>query len=115
MNDLVTGRPLTTAQLTMFAAQLAQQQRFRTDQIYQHEVRELTHPRPSSGAVREISETILGGAQVALAEIEAAQQRLADGSYGRCVECSGPVPVERLEVLPYVARCLACDRARSER
>jgi len=113
MNDLATGRPISAAQLTMFAAQLAQQRRFRTDQIHQYEVRDLTHPL--SGAGREVSDTILTGARLALAEIEAAQQRLADGGYGRCVDCSGPVPIERLEVLPYVARCLACDRARSLR
>jgi DnaK suppressor protein len=113
MNDLATGRPLSAAQLTMFAAQLAQQRRFRTDQIHQYEVRDLT--RPGSGADREVSDTILQGARLALAEIEAAQRRLSDGRYARCVDCAGPVSIERLEVLPYVARCLACDRARSLR
>jgi DnaK suppressor protein len=113
MNDLVTGRPLSAAQLTMFAAQLAQQRRFRTDQIQQYEVRGLTHPSAQTSAAREVSDTILGGARLALAEIEAAQRRLADASFGRCVDCADQVPIERLEVLPYVARCLGCDRARS--
>src|SRR4051812_23773336 len=37
-----------------------------------------------------------------LTEINAAEDRLTDGSYGTCQECGTRIPVERLEILPYV-------------
>jgi RNA polymerase-binding transcription factor DksA len=45
-----------------------------------------------------------------LKEIEAAFARLQDGSYGTCPDCAKPIPVERLEILPYALRCVACRR-----
>ncbi|MFF7679617.1 TraR/DksA C4-type zinc finger protein [Actinacidiphila glaucinigra] len=48
--------------------------------------------------------------QRVLAEIEAAFARLQDGSYGVCPDCAGPIPAERLEILPYARRCVACGR-----
>lgn len=46
--------------------------------------------------------------QVKLARIEQAFRRLADGSYGRCVECGGEIPFGRLTVFPETATCQAC-------
>ena len=40
--------------------------------------------------------------------IDAALQRLADGTYGRCTGCGEPIPFGRLIVMPESARCLAC-------
>ncbi|CAM5689958.1 TraR/DksA family transcriptional regulator [Streptomyces griseorubiginosus] len=45
-----------------------------------------------------------------LAEVEAAVARLGDGSYGICGGCSRPIPVERLEILPYTRFCVPCQR-----
>uniref|UniRef100_A0AAU1IAM5 TraR/DksA C4-type zinc finger protein n=1 Tax=Streptomyces sp. NBC_00180 TaxID=2903632 RepID=A0AAU1IAM5_9ACTN len=45
-----------------------------------------------------------------LKEIEAAFARVDDGSYGICLGCSTPVPVERLEILPYTRFCVSCRR-----
>ncbi|POX36670.1 molecular chaperone DnaK [Streptomyces sp. Ru73] len=45
-----------------------------------------------------------------LGEIEAAFTRVEDGSYGACLSCAKPVPVERLEILPYTRYCVACQR-----
>ncbi|SEF83458.1 dksA/traR C4-type zinc finger [Thermomonospora echinospora] len=46
----------------------------------------------------------------------AALQRVAAGTYGRCVTCGKPVAEGRLEARPEAARCVACqaryDRAR---
>ena len=33
--------------------------------------------------------------------------RTPDG-FGRCVQCDGPIPWERLEALPYATLCIAC-------
>ncbi len=105
-----TGRPLDDQLLQVFAAQLEEQRRFRLDQV-----RELSADRGATGtaATAEITTTLLAGARAALAEIEAARMRLSVGSYGRCVDCGTRLPVERLEVLPSVARCQSCHRASS--
>lgn len=44
-------------------------------------------------------------------ELEAAQARLAAGTYGVCVDCKGEIELERLIALPAAARCLACQQA----
>jgi DnaK suppressor protein len=51
-----------------------------------------------------------GRAERALAEVEAALERLDDGSYGTCTNCGRPVPPERLEALPWAAHCIDCQR-----
>ncbi|GAA1015667.1 MULTISPECIES: TraR/DksA family transcriptional regulator [Streptomyces] len=48
--------------------------------------------------------------QRALKDIEAAFARLDDGSYGNCESCSKPIPVERLEILPYARCCVPCQQ-----
>ena len=48
-------------------------------------------------------------AEETLEEIDAALKRLDDGTYGICVDCSGPIASERLEALPTAARCLQCQ------
>ncbi|TDU87851.1 TraR/DksA family transcriptional regulator [Kribbella voronezhensis] len=45
-----------------------------------------------------------------LAEIRAAEDRLIDGSYGVCQDCGTRIPVERLEILPYVRFCVNCQQ-----
>ncbi|MFF7548566.1 TraR/DksA family transcriptional regulator [Streptomyces canus] len=45
-----------------------------------------------------------------LTEIEAAFARVRDGSYGTCRHCTRPIPVERLEILPYTPFCVPCQR-----
>ena len=38
-------------------------------------------------------------------EIDAALARLDEGTWGRCVVCGKDIDGERLEALPYAARC----------
>src|SRR6201996_4763541 len=49
------------------------------------------------------------------AEVLAALARIDDGSYGRCVDCSGPVPEPRIEARPATARCVPCQAKRDRR
>lgn len=48
-----------------------------------------------------------------LAEIDAAVRRLDEGGYGLCEDCTRAIPAERLEILPYVRRCVSCERRRA--
>jgi DnaK suppressor protein len=43
-------------------------------------------------------------------EIDAALDRIAAGTYGRCVSCGDPIPPERLEVRPHAVSCVGCSR-----
>jgi RNA polymerase-binding protein DksA len=45
----------------------------------------------------------------AVADIDAALARLANGTYGTCVDCGTEIPAERLEVRPQATRCLGCQ------
>ena len=41
--------------------------------------------------------------------LEAAIERLAAGTYGRCVDCGTDIPVARLRAQPAAVRCVACQ------
>lgn len=47
-----------------------------------------------------------------LAEVVAAQARLADGRYGVCERCRGPVGDDRLAARPAARRCVRCAAVR---
>ena len=42
-------------------------------------------------------------------QIMAALDRLAAGSYGRCIRCGGAILAARLEALPYADTCIDCQ------
>jgi hypothetical protein len=44
-----------------------------------------------------------------LAEIDAALARIADGRYGTCLSCGGPMGLQRLRAIPEARYCLACS------
>src|SRR5512139_981582 len=43
-----------------------------------------------------------------LKQLEDALKRVEDGSYGECEECSGTIPVKRLEAYLAARLCVAC-------
>ena len=45
-----------------------------------------------------------------LAMVEGALARLDQGTYGRCIDCGGPVDAARLTALPWAERCIDCQR-----
>ncbi|MCC6195078.1 MAG: TraR/DksA C4-type zinc finger protein [Burkholderiales bacterium] len=59
-------------------------------------------------------ETALDVAEVSrdageLREVEAAFARVADGTYGECVDCGKNIPHARLVANPSAARCIPCQ------
>jgi len=47
--------------------------------------------------------------QEELMAIDAARGRLADGTYGECVDCGQDIPIERLKAQPTALRCVPCQ------
>ena len=44
-----------------------------------------------------------------LAEVEAALQRIEQGSYGTCQACGGPMGLQRMRAIPEARYCLGCS------
>jgi RNA polymerase-binding transcription factor DksA len=44
-----------------------------------------------------------------LAQVELALKRLDGGTYGNCLDCNEPIPLERLRVQPAAQRCATCQ------
>ena len=42
--------------------------------------------------------------------VDEALARLDGGTFGPCVRCGQPIATERLEALPWAARCIDCQR-----
>ena len=62
----------------------------------------------------DVSNRVGALARAALLELDVALARLDAGTYGRCTDCSEPIPAERLEALPAAGTCVTC-RSASER
>jgi DnaK suppressor protein len=62
----------------------------------------------SDNADQELTLSLLGSEEDALDQIEAALQRIEDGSYGECEECGEQIPKSRLEAIPFAAQCVQC-------
>jgi RNA polymerase-binding transcription factor DksA len=98
---------LSDEQLMTLREMLEEQRAFRLDQLEQLRRDEAT----ATNGDREIHESLVTGARAALREVIEALARMEDGRYGTCRQCSQPLPVARLEVLPQLALCMECQRA----
>jgi DnaK suppressor protein len=61
---------------------------------------------------RELDYTLEENSETVLREIDAALQRIEDGTYGICEICGKPIEEERLEAIPWTRLCL--DDARKQ-
>jgi RNA polymerase-binding protein DksA len=51
---------------------------------------------------------LLGQARRHLADLDRAEERLAEGSYGTCERCGQPIGAARLEARPAARTCIDC-------
>jgi len=61
--------------------------------------------------LRELDGGLEENAEHLLVEIEAALDRIGDGTYGLCTTCGRPIGEERLEAIPYATLCIEDKRA----
>ena len=59
---------------------------------------------------REIANTLEEHDERLLVAVDAALGRIADGTYGKCVNCGAHIPEERLEAMPWATLCIDCKR-----
>jgi DnaK suppressor protein len=63
---------------------------------------------------QEFTLSLLGSEEDALEQIEAAIERIENGSYGDCETCGAKIPKSRLEAIPYAAQCVRCASQQEE-
>jgi DnaK suppressor protein len=61
---------------------------------------------------REIDRALDESDRQTLRAINAALERIEEGTYGACTDCGKPIALGRLEARPYAARCIDCSRHR---
>lgn len=57
-----------------------------------------------------LSLALLENESSAIREIDAALERMDEGTYGACEECASPIDRTRLRALPQATLCLRCKR-----
>ena len=68
----------------------------------------------SDNADQEVTLRLLGSDKDTFDQIEAAIERIEDGSYGRCQGCGEKIPESRLDAIPYAAQCVRCASQQEE-
>ncbi len=57
---------------------------------------------------QEFTLSLLENDEDTLGMIEAALERIEEGTYGSCVECESRIPKTRLNAIPYTPHCVKC-------
>ena len=112
------ARKLAKRSIERFRQQLEQQRKEILD-LYEHdlEVGKGTFDgdaddivdRANNAYNREFMLSLSGSERDRLREIEAALERLDDGSYGTCKPCGASIPQVRLKAVPWARYCIDCQ------
>lgn len=119
-------RHLTAGQHALLQADLQQRQQWLQGRLAEHHgglsraehARELLeqdgHDAPRREAERELDMAQSDRDTLELAAVRAALQRLAEGGYGLCGDCSEEIPFDRLKAEPWALRCVGCEALREK-
>ncbi|GHA15672.1 hypothetical protein GCM10010345_20390 [Streptomyces canarius] len=119
MNHQTIGQStthLSAEDLAALRRHLQDQRLFRQEQLLQ-----LAGPVTSraedrlqrqAAAQTEVRVKLSASARMVLADVEAALERLDDGSYGTCHLCRRPIDRERLMIVPQCRYCARCQQVR---
>lgn len=64
---------------------------------------------------RDMARAVSVRAKASVEAVDAALERLDDGTYGVCEACAGPIAYQRLLVVPTATLCITCETARGAR
>ena len=65
-------------------------------------------PGENNLEAKQISLSLSNMQTTALAQVEAAMERVHEGCYGLCGICEEPIPAKRLRLLPEALYCVGC-------
>ncbi|TDN91383.1 TraR/DksA C4-type zinc finger protein [Microbacterium sp. BK668] len=101
-----TDRPAGT---TMSAGELAQARRLLEAELDRRQdiIREL-EPR-AIPTIDPVAYLTAAATRRVMDQIDAALDRIAEGTYGRCVRCGAAIVAGRLEVIPHAETCIECQ------
>lgn len=84
----------------------------RSDRIDEHWKRNATHKDWEELAVLRENDEVISSlddrTREQIREIEAALERLSEGTWGICTQCGEAISPARLEIMPTVATCIDC-------
>jgi RNA polymerase-binding protein DksA len=64
---------------------------------------------------RDFSMGIATEEQKRLFAIEEALKRIADGTYGNCLQCGKRITKKRLDAIPYTELCIECQKSKEKK
>ena len=67
-----------------------------------------------ASAARGLGAGLLSISAHTVQAIEDALRRVKAGTYGRCDDCSGEIPIQRMRALPFAQTCVQCQERRDE-
>ena len=102
----ITNAPVTPSPATTWDSFRVQLQQQRADCVRQHH---LALVEAATSVPDPVATARAASMLSTIDEIDAALDRIADGTYGRCAHCGVDIPIERLEVRPFAAGCVACQ------
>jgi RNA polymerase-binding transcription factor DksA len=114
---------LTDAQLRTIEQRLAHREAVLRDEVQAAKQAKAQRPSPPGQNVEDLGEAgeerfrhgmehvDLQRDQEELVAVANARERIANGSYGVCVDCGRAIPLARLEVQPTALRDVACQEA----
>jgi DnaK suppressor protein len=109
------------AKLAEMLLQLSRETRRRIEDLRRDQEQE-SNPGPvdsiDAAQATEDVEThaaLISGAEEKLRYLDEALTRLKDGRYGICLGCRLPIPIERLQAIPFAAYCVDCQQTRNRR
>ena len=125
---MTASSPLTAARLAELGAALrARQQSLRADLAAMLRTQDdprvvgLRNPKEdtddwaAADAMAAQDITLVSRDLAELANVEQALARMADATYGECVDCASPIPYPRLAAYPAARRCVACQEFEEKR
>lgn len=107
------GFPHPTAYVQLIE-RLEHEQRLLAGQLAELEADLQGHTASSADEVaeRDLVELHATRTRESLESVEAALERVRAGTFGACVGCGNPIPVERLEAVPDARYCVNCPGPR---
>ena len=106
--DLNQIKRMLEEERTEIAVQLANEQELDAENPDRSDLAQAYDIRQRREALRQQNEE-------KLEKIDAALRRFEEGVYGICLECRQPIPMPRLEALPFTRYCIDCKQKQAKK